>query len=134
MRGGALGRVEQGQHRLGLRRGAVGDEQVAAGLGLDPFEGAGRGDDRARHRHRLEHLVLDAARDLERRDHDVGGGEPGAHVGTSPVTITPCRSASACTAAVGLRPTMAKRASGRRADRAAAPRRANPRTASTLGG
>ena len=133
-RGARPASASRREHGLGLRLGAVGDEQVAARLGLDAVEGAGRGDDRAGHRHRLEHLVLDAAGDAERRDHHSGGGEPGADVGDLAGDDDAVASAErAHRRRSGWRPTMAKRASGRAARMRGSTSSAKPVTASTLG-
>ena len=66
--------------RAGHRPAASATSRSRPGSASIPSKAAGRRDDRPRHRHRLEHLVLDAARDPERRDDDVGRGEPAAHV------------------------------------------------------
>src|SRR3546814_20141800 len=62
----------------------VGDDEVAAGLGLNALEGGWRGDDRAGQRHRFEHLVLDAAGYTKRRHDHIGVTEPAADIGHGP--------------------------------------------------
>lgn len=58
-----------------------GDREVIAVLGADTGSRAGGEDYGAGHRHCFENLVLDAARDQQRRDHDVGGLEERSHIG-----------------------------------------------------
>ena len=57
------------------------DEQVLARHGVHARGGDATRDDRHAHRHRLEDLVLRAARDIERRDHHRGAADVRPHVG-----------------------------------------------------
>ena len=68
------------QHRHGIRdvfgTGAGRDRSLV----IDAFRRGARSDHRPCHRHRLEHLVLDAARQFERRHHYGGRGEPSPNI------------------------------------------------------
>ena len=116
----AGGRADRGGARRARRAGARTASAWSAassatirsrpGTASMPSKAAGEATTGRRHRHRLQHLVLDAAGELQRRDDDDGGGEPGPHVGDVAGDDHAVRPASARTAAGGLRPTMAKRA------------------------
>ena len=80
-------------HGLGLsgsgqQRGGAGDQiGIAIRHGIvqrivatDPRRGGGREHHRQGHRHRLKHLVLHPARQFERHQSEVGGGQPVADV------------------------------------------------------
>ena len=76
--------VENFAHQARELRGAVPHQQVAPGLGAHALEGLRRGHHRAGERHRLQHLVLDAAREPERRHRNRGVRDVGPHVGHAP--------------------------------------------------
>ena len=71
----------QREDGLGVLGARLGDEQMLAGDGVDAAGGDVARDHRHAHRHRLEDLVLRAARDVERRDHQRGAPHVRPHVG-----------------------------------------------------
>ncbi len=63
------------------RRASTRDEEMLAGDGVDAAGGDAARHDRHAHRHRFEDLVLRAARDVERRDHQRRAVQVRPHVG-----------------------------------------------------
>ena len=105
------------RHRLR----AVRHQQVAPGNGPHALMRFRRGDHGARHGHRLQHLVLDAARDAQRRHGHRRMGQVGPHI----------RHAARDVHARAIRPRPARQATGwRRRCGNAAPARATPSAAS----
>jgi len=72
--------VEAREHTVGERLRAVGGRVGDLGARAQPLGGRRRAHERARHRERFQHLVLDAARDAQRRDRDRRVREVRAHV------------------------------------------------------
>ena len=73
---GAIRRIQQGEDGLGLPHRVLRDDQMLAIVRVDPLGGLGAGNDGARHRHRLQHLVLDAPRYPERCHHYISRSQP----------------------------------------------------------
>ena len=77
-RGGAHHRMSAVKHvsdHLNRFAYSACQQDIASRLRAHALKCFRRGDHRSRHRHRLQHLVLDAAGDAQRRHHDIGGGE-----------------------------------------------------------
>ena len=70
--GPECGVPEKTDDKVGELFGIVLDQEVAPWPRLEPFMALGGPDHREPHRHRLEHLVLDPARDPEGRHGDGG--------------------------------------------------------------
>jgi hypothetical protein len=109
--------------------------EAAAGRGRAGVDGLGAvraATTGPRHGHGLEHLVLDAARQPQRRDDHAGVLQVGPTSGTVPVTST-CRAGQRRTAAWGCGRRCGSAPAARRWRSAAASSWANQVTASTLG-
>ena len=90
-------RPSRASDRVGLRAGRRRRRcRSRPGSASMPVEGAGEATTGRRHRHRLQHLVLDAARDARAaRPPPSAAASQGRTSATSPVTITPGRRPSA---------------------------------------
>jgi hypothetical protein len=83
---------KQSAHAISFGTRAVLDIEMYTCLCIYALCGGGRRHNGLCHRHRLKHLILDTPRRAERRNDDIGGGEPTANVinGTSDLDAGQC--------------------------------------------
>jgi hypothetical protein len=83
---------KQSAHAISFGTRFILDIKMDTGLCIYALCGGWRRHNGLCHRHPLKHLILDATRRTQRRDYDIGGGEPTANVinGTSDLDAGQC--------------------------------------------